>query len=71
MNNNQLDVLFILSALKYNTLHVSGVSTAHHQEIECTYVAKGSCYTCKLTVDWPGCNGVPFHMCWPTVTLQV
>jgi hypothetical protein len=31
-------------------LHVSGVSTAHHQEVECIYVANGTCYTSKLTV---------------------
>jgi hypothetical protein len=26
-------------------LHVSGVSAAHHQEVECIYVANGTAYT--------------------------
>jgi hypothetical protein len=34
-------------------LHVSGISTAHHQEVKCIYVANGNCYTCKLTVSRP------------------
>jgi hypothetical protein len=33
-------------------LHVSGVSAAHHQAVECIYVANGTCYTSKLTVCW-------------------
>jgi hypothetical protein len=30
-------------------LHVSGVSAAHHQEVECIHVAKGTCYTVLLS----------------------
>jgi hypothetical protein len=32
------------------TLHVSGGSTVHHQEVRCVYVANG---TCKMTVSEP------------------
>jgi hypothetical protein len=43
--------------------HVLGVSTAHHQEVECIYMANGT-FTAKLTVSGPGWNGnaqqVPF-----------
>jgi hypothetical protein len=46
--NNQHAALFILS------LHVSGVSAAHHQEVACIYVTNGTCYTSKLTVSRPG-----------------
>jgi hypothetical protein len=35
-------------------LHVSGVSTAHHQGVECIYVANGTYYTSELTVSGPG-----------------
>jgi hypothetical protein len=37
-------------------LHVSGVSAAQHQEVECTYVANGTYCTSELTVSeasWP------------------
>jgi hypothetical protein len=40
-------------------VHVSGVSAAHHQEVECIYVANGTCYTSELTVSGPGWNGTP------------
>jgi hypothetical protein len=35
-------------------LHVSGVSAAHHQEVECIYAANGTCYASKLSVSGPG-----------------
>jgi hypothetical protein len=35
-------------------LHVSGLSAAHHQEIECIYVANGTCYTSEVPVSGPG-----------------
>jgi hypothetical protein len=38
-------------------LHVSGVSAAHQQEVECIYVANGTGYTVQLTVR------VPDHVC--------
>jgi hypothetical protein len=38
-------------------LHVSGISAAHHQEVECIYVASATGYTSKLTVSGPGWNG--------------
>jgi hypothetical protein len=53
MNNNQHNALFIFSLLSYHTLHVLGVSAAHHQEVECIYVANGTCYTVQLTVSRP------------------
>jgi hypothetical protein len=31
-------------------LHVSGVSAVHHQEVECIYVANGTCYTSELII---------------------
>jgi hypothetical protein len=34
-------------------LHVSGVLSAHHQEVECIYVANGTCYTSELAVIGP------------------
>jgi hypothetical protein len=37
-------------------LHISGVSAAHHQEVECIYVANGACYTAELTAIGPGWN---------------
>jgi hypothetical protein len=40
-------------------LHVSGVSAAHHQEVECIYVAIGTCYSFELTVSGPGWNAKP------------
>jgi hypothetical protein len=52
--NNQLDALFISSLLSYNTATCSGLSTAHHQEVECIYVANGTCYSSMLTVSGPG-----------------
>jgi hypothetical protein len=36
--NNKLNVLFILRLLIYHTAHILGVSTAHHQEVECIYL---------------------------------
>jgi hypothetical protein len=53
MYNNQLDALSILSSLIISLLHVSGVSTAHHQEVQCIYAANGTCYTSELTVSRP------------------
>jgi hypothetical protein len=35
-------------------LHVSGVSAAHHQEVEFIYVANGTCYTSDFTAIGPG-----------------
>jgi hypothetical protein len=35
-------------------LHVSGISAAHHQEVECIYVANGTCYISKFTIIGPG-----------------
>jgi hypothetical protein len=40
--NNQLDALFILSLLNYRTSACFGLSTAHHQEVWCVYVAIGT-----------------------------
>jgi hypothetical protein len=40
--------------LTITPLHVYGVSAAHHQDVECIYVANGSCYTSELTVIGPG-----------------
>jgi hypothetical protein len=34
-------------------LHVLGVSAAHHQKVECIYVANGTCYISELTVSGP------------------
>jgi hypothetical protein len=34
-------------------LHVSGVSAAHHQEVECIHVTNGTCYTSEVTVSGP------------------
>jgi hypothetical protein len=42
-------------------LHVSGISTVHHQEAECIYVVTATCYTSKLTVGRPGWSGVQLH----------
>jgi hypothetical protein len=39
--------------LVITTLHVSGVSAVHHQEVECMYVANGTWYTVQLTVSRP------------------
>jgi hypothetical protein len=41
-------------------LHVSGLFVVHHQDVECIYVANGTCFTFKATV------GVS-----PTVALKV
>jgi hypothetical protein len=35
-------------------LHVSDVSAALHQEVECIYVENGTCYTSELTVSRSG-----------------
>jgi hypothetical protein len=35
-------------------LHGLDASAAHHQEVECIYVANGTCYTSELTVSRPG-----------------
>jgi hypothetical protein len=56
MNNNQLDAPFIFSLLVITPLHVSGTSAAHHQEVECIYVANGTCYTAEWNVRGPGRN---------------
>jgi hypothetical protein len=32
-------------------LHVSSAYAAHHQEVECIYVANCTCFTSKLTID--------------------
>jgi hypothetical protein len=55
MYNSQFDALSSLSLLITTPLHVSGVSTAHHLEVECIYVANGTCYTrtSELTVSGP------------------
>jgi hypothetical protein len=47
MCNNQLDAPFILSLLNYH------ISTCFGQEVECIYVANGTCFTSKLTVSRP------------------
>jgi hypothetical protein len=39
----QLDVQFIYSIFRQTLLHVSGVSTAHHQEVHCTDITIGTC----------------------------
>jgi hypothetical protein len=31
-------------------LHVSGVAVVHHQEVECIYVANGTCYTSEMSI---------------------
>jgi hypothetical protein len=51
MNNNQ-----------HGELYVSGISAAHHPEVERIYVADGTCYTAELTVSGPGWNGTPFSL---------
>jgi hypothetical protein len=51
-------------------LHVSGVSTAHHQEVKCIYVANGTCYTVQLNVRGLGWSG-PLHPGSLTVILAV
>jgi hypothetical protein len=52
-------MLHCISSVYYVTtpLYVSGVSAAHFQEVECMYVANGTCYTSELTVSGSGCNG--------------
>jgi hypothetical protein len=60
-------------------LHVLGISTAHHQEVECIYVANGTCYTAELTVSGPmavnsevlGDQKVPVHLMIQYRKLQV
>jgi hypothetical protein len=54
MYKNQIDAVFILSLLNYHTCTCFGRSSAHHEEVECIYVANGTCYTSKLTVSGPG-----------------
>jgi hypothetical protein len=34
-------------------LHVLGPFVAHYQEVECIYVANGTCFTCKSCVSLP------------------
>jgi hypothetical protein len=53
MYNNQLDAQFILSLLNY---HTSACFIHDRQEVECIYVANGTCYASKLTVSGPGWN---------------
>jgi hypothetical protein len=48
--NNQLSALFILSLLNWHTSTCFGRSTAHHQELECVYVAVGTIL-----------HSIPFH----------
>jgi hypothetical protein len=50
MNNNQHDALSSVF-LVITPLQVSGISAAHHQELECMYVANETCYTIQLTVN--------------------
>jgi hypothetical protein len=39
-------------------LHVCGVSAAHQQEVECMYVASGTCHTSAMTVSGRPCCAV-------------
>jgi hypothetical protein len=59
MNNSQHDALFIFGLLGYHICNVSGISVAHHQEVECIYVANGKCYTSELTVTGPRWTAKP------------
>jgi hypothetical protein len=51
MNNNQHDALLSSFYWVITPLHVSAISTAHHQKVECIHVANGTCYTSELTVS--------------------
>jgi hypothetical protein len=50
---NSMDCLTSVDRV-ITSLDVSGVSAAHHQEVECTYLANGTCYTSELIVITPG-----------------
>jgi hypothetical protein len=52
MNNNGLGTLFIFNLLSYHSSTRFGLSAAHH-EVECIYVANGTCYTTQLNVSRP------------------
>jgi hypothetical protein len=45
LNKNQLDAQFIFSIIRQTPLHVSGVSTAHHQEVHRMDTAVGTFYS--------------------------
>jgi len=42
LKKNQLDAQFIFSIFRQTPLHVSGVSKAHHQEVQCTDTTIGT-----------------------------
>jgi hypothetical protein len=60
INNNKLDALLSSVYWVITPLHVSGVSAAHHQEVEFIYVANGTCCISELTVSGPGWNGTGY-----------
>jgi hypothetical protein len=43
--NNNLDALFTLSLLNYHTATFFGRINTNHQDVECIFVANGTCYT--------------------------
>jgi hypothetical protein len=54
MTNNQHDALFIFILLSYYTSTCFGRTATPRQEVECIYVANGTCYTSELTVNGLG-----------------
>jgi hypothetical protein len=44
----------MFSLLSYHTSTCFRLLAAHYQEIECIYLANGTCYTSELTVIGPG-----------------
>jgi hypothetical protein len=64
--------MYLLSSI-YRVItppHVSGISAAHHQEVECIDVANGTGYTAELTVSGPGQAFNPFIFLCRKVMLQ-
>jgi hypothetical protein len=51
--NNSMHCLSSIHWGVITPLHVSGLSAAHHQKVECMYIymANGTCYTSELTVS--------------------
>jgi hypothetical protein len=55
----ETNLMHYLSSVYFvsQSLHVSGIFVAHHQEVYCTYTTTGRCCAFQLTVCWPN---------WPT-----
>jgi hypothetical protein len=53
-------------------LQVSGVSAAHHQEVECTrvYVTNGTCYTSEFTLSDSQLSSITSVICH-TYTVRI